>query len=227
MARFSLGAALLGSRRARSAPTGATGSGSGPSRIGVASVLDMRCTERPADGGGRIDGSREHLVRLRIEGDGRAPSLLALRVRLAPAEVSALVPGVPFPVRFAPGGGDFPELIDAADPLVRELLLRRRIALGMAPPEVASARLHGVLAPARVIRSRPTGTTLDDQIEVALSVRVQPDGIRTPWDADTRAFLHPESLRHLAAGRLVAVRYRPSDPFVVAVTLEDPREGAR
>ncbi|UEJ82933.1 hypothetical protein Bra3105_00945 [Brachybacterium halotolerans subsp. kimchii] len=226
MGRFSLGAALLGARRARTAPSGP--SASRPSTIGVASVLDLWCTEggaggtAPADASG-ADPSREHLVRLRIEGDGREPSVLALRVRLTPAELSALVPGVPFPVRFGPGGGDFPELVDAADPLVRELLLRRRIALGLIPPEVAAARLHGVLAPARVIRSQPTGTSLDDQVEIAVSVRVQPSGVRTPWDADTRAFLHPGSLRHLVPGRRIAVRYLPGDPFVVAITLEDPR----
>lgn len=235
MARFSLGAALLGARRARSASSGP--SASRPSAIGVASVLDLSCTERTTDGASRAedprtgearaDASREHLVRLRIEGDGREPSLLALRVRLTPAELSVLVPGVPFPVRFAPGGGDFPELIDAADPLVRELLLRRRIALGLIPPEVAAARLHGVLAPARVISSRPTGKSLDDQVEIAVSVRVQPGGVRTPWDADTRAFLHPDSLRHLEAGQRIAVRYLPADPFVVAISLEDPRADPR
>jgi hypothetical protein len=219
MGRFSLGAALLGARRARSAPEPAAPR---PSTIGVASVLDLRCTEESADSARRSDASREHLVRLRIEGDGRSASLLALRVRLTPTEISALAPGIPFPVRFAPGGGDFPELVDAADPLVRELLLRRRIALGLIPPEVAAARLHGELAPARVIRSHPTGRSLDDQIEVTVSVRVQPRGVRTPWDADTRAYLHPSSHGHLAVGRRIAVRYLPSRPLVVAITLEDP-----
>jgi hypothetical protein len=184
--------------------------------IGVASVLETRRTGRT------IGGVPEHLVRLRIEADGRPDSLLSLCLPLTSEEAGAVVPGAPFPVRFAPGDQSAPELIDAADPAVRTLLLRRRIAQGLVPAELVAARTRGVLAPARVLRSRPTGLRLHGQIEVAVAVRVQPSGGDSPWEADTRVFMHPQSVRHLAPGARVAARYEPTAPFVVALTIEDP-----
>ncbi len=206
---LTLGQAIPGARKARLR---------GDTKVGLATIVEIAPT------GVEINDRPQVDLFVRVRSAAGDDAIAALRTQLAPAEMLALQPGMPLPVRYSPSDPDTVQLADLTDPAVRSALLDWRIERGLIEPRQVRARKEGTAAPASVVSVRPTGRRKEGQSELALRVLVTPDGAAS-WETDTSVFVYPDAVGRLQVGSPIWALYRREDPMTVAVIIE--KEDAR
>ncbi|HLT59814.1 MAG TPA: hypothetical protein VK020_01400 [Microlunatus sp.] len=141
------------------------------------------------------------------------------------AEQRDLVKGAPIPVHYDLTDPDHVTPADPADPEVRRAVLQWRVDRGLIEPGLVHARLHGTPERASVLELRPTGRHQDGQTELEVKLLVSPTD-RPPFEAVSRAFVHPEGVRMLQVGSPVWAYWVPGDPnrVAVAITRDDAEQ---
>ncbi|MBO9626260.1 MAG: hypothetical protein J7484_07785 [Microbacterium sp.] len=142
-----------------------------------------------------------------------------LRMLVDAADLVALQPDAPVPVRYSLTDQDTVELADLTDPAVRDAMMQWRIERGLIDPRLVRARTTGIQVPASVLEITPTGRRLDGQVELALKVLMAPVGAAT-WEAHTTVFAYPQAVPYFQVGSPIWAFYRREDPQTVAVTIE-------
>lgn len=181
--------------------------------IGIGTVIHVSRT------GVSINDVPQYAIFLRVTPLEGAEFTSSMRMLLDAADVAALTPDTPVPVRYDPADHEHVSLADMTDPGVRQKLLDWRISQGLIAPHLVGARTRGVCTPASVLALRPTGSRKAGQVEICLNLLVTPDA-EEPWEAETTAYIHPEALSRVQVGSPVFAMYEPHDRSTVAMILD-------
>ncbi|MGY5764865.1 hypothetical protein ACXET9_06675 [Brachybacterium sp. DNPG3] len=189
--------------------------------VAVARVVEMSPT------GLTVNEVAQYHLYLEVLPAQDEPFLAHLRILLDAQRLQEIRPGASIPVRYDPAATDNVNLADLQDPQVQEKLVAWRIEQGLIEPELVAARTRGVLAPANVVALRPTGARRHGQVQLDVDLLVAPEDGTTPWNATTRAYVHPQALSRVQTGSPVFAMYEPRAPRLVALLLEKPEVQAR
>ncbi|MGY1551973.1 hypothetical protein ACW5CM_09325 [Microbacterium sp. A588] len=131
-------------------------------------------------------------------------------------ELAQLTPGSTIPVRYREDGR-FAVVPDAATADLQNSLYAARVARGMLTEQQVDVATRGTDATAVIMAMQPTGEIAHGQAVLHLDLRVnRPDG--SSFDAKRDMPAAPAALEDLQPGRIVQVRYLPSDETYVAIS---------
>ncbi|MGL3151264.1 hypothetical protein ACSS7Z_13000 [Microbacterium sp. A82] len=131
-------------------------------------------------------------------------------------ELAQLTPGSTFPVRYREDGR-FAVAPDAETADLQNSLYASQIARGMLTEQQVDVATRGTDATAVIMAMQPTGEIAHGQAVLHLDLRVnRPDG--SSFDAKRDMPAAPAALEDLQPGRIVQVRYLPSDETYVAIS---------
>lgn len=185
----------------------------GETHIGVGRIVEADRT------GLTVNDVPQYEIFPRISAFDGTEFVSSIRMLVEPADQASMQPGLPLPVRYSLTDRDTVELVDLADPVVRDEMLDWRIQRGLIDPRQVRARRSGVPSPASVLSVRPTGVRKEGQSELEVRLLITPDG-QAGWEADTNVFLYPEAISRVQVGSPVWARYLREDPRTVALTIE-------